>query len=175
MRSSLYFSLISSLLATFISGCRKDDKDDRVKICREGPLVYKSGTEFLTLTSAFTPNGDGINDAFIGRTNIPYDRLKIRIYQPDGTLLYESDDKGIVWIPSEAISDTYYQLFTETTILTDDSNELKRCSPLYVLRLSPDKRCIYNAKAEDTTAYVFPDQLLPDGSIWPTSYECIQF
>lgn len=163
------------LILACLCGCSKNKTTTNQKICGEGPLFYKSGDKFLNLVSAFTPDADGRNDVFYVMTNISRDSFTIRIYQPDGKMIFQSDTSQFSWTINDVKLREIYKFYVETTIKNRSSSDIIKCSPLFLLQTEKDKYCVVNAKAEDTSKYVFADQLLPDGRKWSTTNQCFKF
>jgi len=55
-----------------------------------------SGPPSMYIPSAFTPNGDGLNDSF-GAKSENIERFKMQIYNRWGELMFESDDISHWW------------------------------------------------------------------------------
>lgn len=170
MKIPILLIMIVSFSLSFVA-CKKDNPVE--KYCNEGPLFYKSGSKYLSLSSAVTPDGDGVNDIFVINTNMNSDSFGVRIYQPDGKLVFENDASKLYWDMADIGSKEIYQFYVETTIKSATSTDILKCAPLFLLKT--EHGCTVNARKEDTAKYVFADQLLPDGGKWPATNQCLKF
>lgn len=77
-----------TLIVTHVSGC----KDTVIKIIDVEPRVT------YYLPNAFTPNGDGLNDTFLGRGIMDGARgFSMQIYNRWGELVFQTSDPNIGW------------------------------------------------------------------------------
>lgn len=63
----------------------------------ESPIIEIYEQCRLVVPNIITPNGDGVNDLFVIRNNLDYDRISLQIYNRWGNLIYESDDYQDDW------------------------------------------------------------------------------
>jgi gliding motility-associated-like protein len=61
----------------------------------------------LFLPTAFSPNGDGINEEWPGPVDIPENGYELRIFDRWGTMLWATNDTGSKWTGNELPNDLY--------------------------------------------------------------------
>jgi gliding motility-associated-like protein len=77
-------------------------------------VSYSNWTEFevrardIKVPNVVTPNGDGVNDAFVIENLDFYINGKLKVFNRWGQLVYESSDYKNDWIPSALENGTYY-------------------------------------------------------------------
>jgi gliding motility-associated-like protein len=83
----------------------------------------------LFVPNAFTPNGDGQNDALYVRFQGSVDRLDFKIYNRWGELVFATDNKDIGWdgifqgkLQSTDVFGYYLELECDQEIITQQGN-----------------------------------------------------
>lgn len=157
--------LLFLALAILVTACGKGDSHDNHKI--DEPLTPKcEGSSHLrirnssfsyALPTAFTPNGDGINDAYRPEaTSANVTNYHIVIYDDVANkIVFESNSMNIIW---DGSGSTDYKHSVMLHFNDEFGNKVDTCTYLY--RLLSENGCAKVVLA-DTSKYVFPDQLDP--------------
>ena len=72
-----------------------DEYQPTVERSQEEPAVVEADEFFIP--TAFTPNGDGLNDLFKVQANFVPNTFEMSIFNRKGELLFLSQDMGIGW------------------------------------------------------------------------------
>lgn len=84
---------------------------------------FTSELEFVQVPSAFTPNGDGLNDCLHILHNVPLNKYYFTVFNRWGEKVYESEDPNECWDGSikngEHSLGTYYYYLKSTSICGD--------------------------------------------------------
>ena len=73
--------------------------------------IIKSKTPIIYFATAFTPDGDGLNDTFFPIGNIDNYSFQLLIYNRYGELIFESLNKNVPWCGKNAESGIYVYVF----------------------------------------------------------------
>ncbi len=76
----------------------------------------------LTLPTAFTPNGDGMNDVLFVKGG-PFKNLELRIYNEWGNLLFMSNSQAVGWDGTYNGQDQPGGVYTYTVVATDNADK----------------------------------------------------
>lgn len=161
--------LLSAVVAAGLQACHKDSGSAPL-LCKNNRFVYIKGDRFVALPTAFTPNGDGINDIFPVYTNLSYDSCSVRVLDVSGTEVYRYSAATPRWEGPEDPKNRLYQYYVEVSIKDADEGTIEACSPLFLLQHG-SKDCITNARREDSARYAFPIQFTGDLSLIPYNSE----
>lgn len=148
--------LLSPFLFT-VPSCSKKEKSKPEKLCSLGVLRYIDGYKFLCNPTAFSPNGDAVNDRFRPITNISPDSFSFRVMRPDGTIVFQSTAENYSWEVTDEKLKAVYEYYVETSIIKSETEVFTACSPLFILK-GPQGKCFTNARNEDKPRYRFEDQ-----------------
>lgn len=103
------------LLATNAQGCTDEAAHE---VCVEPPFT-------LWVPNAFTPNGDGFNDAFFAVTSVASPRIfELLIYNRWGQLVFRGDAPGAGWDGGDAPNDLYVWKLRIRDTLGDDHERM---------------------------------------------------
>ncbi|WP_299244458.1 gliding motility-associated C-terminal domain-containing protein [uncultured Aquimarina sp.] len=85
--------VVTSLI--FLISCNSDDNDNSLSCCGEDSLVVEtnnlSGDTQINIFNVITPNGDGVNDAFIIAGLAAYPNNSIKVFS-NNTLVFETNN-----------------------------------------------------------------------------------
>ena len=141
-----------SFLALFLCGCSKGNKDFTGHCASLSQDVLPPGDPArIYIASAFTPNGDGINDYFRPQLNSIVS-LEMKIYDKAGNNIYQTTVAE--WLPLFAPKGAelyYYRI----EALTASGKRVGQCGEVYALECLPRGRGL--------GSYTFEDQLTPSG------------
>ncbi|HTN45926.1 MAG TPA: gliding motility-associated C-terminal domain-containing protein [Flavipsychrobacter sp.] len=148
-----------------LNACGKDDSDHH-KI--DDPLTpkcegsshfrFRDSSFSYALPTAFTPNGDGINDGYRPEaTNADVTEYHIVIYDDVANkTVFESNSMNMIW---DGSGSTGYKHSVLLHFTDEFGNKVDTCTYLY--KLSSEEGCTKTIAA-DRAKYIFQDQLDPE-------------
>jgi len=160
--------LAAVLLAVGGAGCKKHHTDPNapmVALLRANctsPFKGHGNTSDIYLPTAFTPNGDGLNDSYnmacYGLVPGYFSSLSVNIFDTTGVLVYQSSGTALLaWDGidqnTHSIS-TKYKYYVSIKYTTSGNVSDSGYTYLYLL---PGRTCV-NAVWADTARYRFPNQ-----------------
>ena len=171
------FICLSLSILCFIlgAGCKKSSNNDPspfalslAKTCTK-PFVGHGDSSNIYLPTAFTPNGDGINDVYriLGESCLSpgyFLSFLLTVYDTTGALVYQSNHVSqIQWYGLDTATgklSTKYKFYVKISYTT--AGNITDSGGTYVYLLSTDtlKHCI-NRMHADTAKYQLPDQFDP--------------
>ena len=145
------------LVATTALSCGKDDENEITPKCHvsSGYFSFKDSSFVFALPTAFTPNGDGINDVYIpSSTSGNVTDYSLVIYNDqDNSKVFETNSMNLGW---NGIGGTGYKYSVMIHFKDEFGSVVDTCSYLYLLSSGPDG-CAKFIQA-DAGNYYFPDQ-----------------
>lgn len=158
--------LIKILVASiFLLNCCKPKNSIKLTHC-DNLITDTLGTNDsgrIYLPNAFTPNGDGVNDLFIPIT-VHISSIDFTIYDEMNNILFHTNTLGEGWANSPSPSNNTKYYFRIQAI-TSDNHKIGICGEVNSLK------CISTGMSLNN--FLFPDQLSPDGMIYPTNENVI--
>jgi gliding motility-associated-like protein len=113
----------------------------------------------IYLPSAFTPNGDGINDIFTPAAfNVK--SIIVRIYDDCDNMIYSSTSLYNPWAPQgdNTYNRTYYY---QVQAITNENHHIGLCGEFKSFRCMPNDAQLHG--------YIFSDQIGYDGAVYSTN------
>jgi len=162
-----FTSVLAGLM--IINGCTKPNivssgvsafADSLAKNCTQA-FVGPGDSGNYCLPTAFTPNGDGINDFYLiqGGGNGTFSSFNISIYRTTGALVYQMNSPATKWNGRNAsdslLSD--YKYYVTVKYTTTGNKTVNAWTYLYLLSTNTTKLCVNDVIA-DTANYKFPDE-----------------
>ena len=145
------------VVAATILSCGKDDENAVTPKCNinSGYFSFKDSSFVFALPTAFTPNGDGINDLYIpSATSGNVSDYSLVIYNDeDNSKVFETNSMNLGW---NGIGGTGYKYSVMIHFKDEFGSVVDTCSYLYLLSSGPDG-CAKFIQA-DAGNYYFPDQ-----------------
>lgn len=80
--------------------------------------------ESIAIPDAFTPNGDGVNDVFTILYTGNYNQIRMKIFNRDGSIVFESKEFAKGWDGKFNGKDQMAGTYTYFIVLSDDRTEL---------------------------------------------------
>lgn len=173
MRRSISYLLLVVLSVVAYTACKKKDKGpatdpnaalaDTLRATCTAPFTGHGDSSEVWLPTAFSPNGDGINDVYrpIQWTNSTanyFSSFSIKVYDTLANLVFSSTDIGSPgwdgWAPSTSAAGDKYKYYVRIKYTT--THGVKDSGSTYVFLLRGTS-CIA-AVAADTSKYRFPVQ-----------------
>ncbi len=163
------FIALGCLCVAAMTACKKKDNSQaefaqRLKSTCTAPFVGKGDTAKVYFPTAFTPNGDGINDVYGSVFNTTsFTSVTLNIYDTTGTLVHlGTATSGYFWDGFDkntgkvAAKYKYYIKIRYTTAgnVTDSGSTY-----VYVLTTDASRHCINRVPA-DSGRYQFPTQFI---------------
>ena len=177
MKKLFFFIVAASVVCILISGCKKN-KDSNAVIdnppadtlsafaqslatsCTHPFTGHGDSTTFY-LATAFTPNGDGINDVYgLMGMHQSFSSYQLIIYKTNGTKVFKTTASGTGWDGRDTTGAkcTDYKYYVKIKYTTPGSLSADTGTFLYLVPTDTVHGCV-NRVAADTTYYHFPDQL----------------
>lgn len=152
-------------LTIFLLNCCKPSNPVKLTYCDNliTDTLGTNDTGRIYLPNAFTPNGDGVNDLFIPLTkNIS--SINFTVYDASNNILFQTTTLGEGWwnIPAPSSNTKYY---FRIQAITSSNHKIGICGEVNSLKCIPVSMTLNN--------FLFPDQLSPDGIIYPTNENII--
>ena len=151
MKGKLLFFI---LITCFIAGCKKSNTSGQVNC--NGLVTDTAGTGDIGrvyMPTAFTPNGDGLNDLVRPHTqNIS--SLEFTVYDETNKIVFSSNTIGESWNTTAAVN-TSTQYYFRVQVTTMANHKIGLCGQLFKLTCLPS--------GFNKTMFRFEDQLTPDG------------
>jgi len=135
---------------------------DTLRAACTSPFEGHGDSSQVYLPTAFTPNGDGLNDVYrpigVGLTSSYFSSITLKIYDTSATLVYQSTGTAIpVWDGIDQnthVKSTKYMFYVQIKYTT--AGHITDSGSTYLYLLS-GTTCV-NAVAADTSKYRFSDQ-----------------
>jgi len=146
--------LLAAVAAVLVVSCNKEDDSPEVRVCRNtGAVTIDSGGSFFTLPSAFTPNGDGVNDFWSVYTdNVGAADFSLRV--TEGNIVrFTATDPFFQWRPTEFLQQRK-EFGVEVTYRARNGALIEACGKLTIPRQDSFFTC-----AENIDGLLFPDQV----------------
>lgn len=147
-----FTAIVAMLIA---AGCnRTDDTPTPGGTCpNNGPIVSDTGGSYLTLPDAFTPNGDGLNDAWVAFTdNIDTAGFSVRVLE-NGNVHFSTTDPYFQWLPGQYIGQRK-EFQVEASFRVRSGAQIEACGRLVIPKQDSFFTC-----AEDIGGLRFGDQV----------------
>ncbi len=125
------------------------------------PFTGPGDSSDYYLPTAFTPNGDGINDLYriIGK-NLNFSSFLMSIYDTTGTLVFQSKDASYSWNGKDTTTgkqSTKYKFYVEVAYTTTGNRSASAGTFLFLLATTTPPGCV-NIVKSDSSSYEFGDQ-----------------
>ena len=171
-----YLSLFILFFAVIMSCKKSNDKsntntnttntfaDSLRKTCTR-PFVGPADSSNFYLPTAFTPNGDGLDDVYnmIGyRSDSDFSSFLMTIYDTTGTLVFQTNSATRAWDGTDTTTgkqSTKYKFYVEIAYTTIGNKSVSAGTFLFLLSTNTTG-CI-NIVKSDSSGYEFPDQFNP--------------
>lgn len=169
MRKTTCCFLIACTLFAAISGCKKIKNAiqrlplaDTLRAACTAPFIGHGDSSDVYFPTAFTPNGDGLNDVY--RPLMKYNggqyfsSFSLKVYDTTANLVYESNDATMPWDGIDRtthVQSTKYKFYVKITYTTASRN-ITDSGSTYLYLLS-GTTCISRVPT-DTAKYQFPSQ-----------------
>ena len=171
-KNAAYFLLLCLCFTLYISCKKSSDKsntnttitntfaDSLRKSCTL-PFVGVGDSSNFYLATAFTPNGDGVNDLYkiIGKTSDIASFL-MTIYDTTGKLVFQTNNAARAWDGTDTSTgkqSTKYKFYVEVAYTTTGNKSASAGTFLFLLSTNITLGCINIVKA-DSSSYEFGDQ-----------------
>jgi len=175
-KTPVYLSMVVVAVCMYIS-CKKSSNDSNVstpfadslrKTCTQ-PFVGPGDSSDIYLPTAFTPNGDGINDLYriVGRNLFPtsFSSFLLTVYDTTGKLIFRSVDASVPWEGIDSTTgkvSTKYKFYVELAYNMLSGKSASKGTFLYLLTTDSAAHCV-NIRTADSSKYIFEDEF--DASI----------
>lgn len=150
VRNFLFFMFLALLFAN----CKKSNSPEQVNC--NALVTDTAGTGDngrVYMPTAFTPNGDGLNDLIRPHTqNIS--SIEFTIYDETNKIVFTSNTIGESWNTTAAVNTTT-QYYFRVQVITAANHRIGLCGQLFKLTCLPS--------GFNTNMFRFEDQLTPDG------------
>ena len=170
MKSTFGILLLSVLCFTLTMNCKKKSDnsnntpsafaDSLRRTCTQ-PFVGTSDSSDFYLPTAFTPNGDGIDDVYrILGNQSDIARFLLTIYDTTGTLVFRSTAASRAWDGTDTTTgklSTKYKFYVEIAYTTTGNKSVSAGTFLFLLSTNTSLGCLNIAPA-DSASYEFEDQ-----------------
>ncbi len=144
------------------------------------PFVGAGDSSHIYLPTAFTPDGNGLNDVYrvLGRELFPtsFSSFLMTVYDTTGKLMFRSTDPSEGWEGYDSVThkaSTKYKFYVELAYNMLSGKSASAGTFVYLLPTDPLAGCV-DIKIADSSTYIFEDQFdatIPGFNItWP-SYE----
>jgi gliding motility-associated-like protein len=155
MKKILLYSFIVIIVS---EGCKKNN--DHVTIHCDNLVndMVPGDQGAVFVASAFTPNGDGMNDLFRPVT-VQVSSIKVKVYDKNSNLVFQTDQPGVGWNPAPPLPRNikYYYRIEAVTI---NNSKIGLCGEVYPLTCIP---------GNVSNVLIFEDQITPFGFTGITS------
>jgi gliding motility-associated-like protein len=154
-----------SLLVTFSSiiflKCDKDKKEPIHVHCDNliNETVGPSDNAEISVATAFTPNSDGLNDAFHPITQ-GLQSVSIKVYDENSNLVFSSSQMNAAWLPATS-GQKKVKYYYRVEAVTQTQKNIGVCGEVVALQCLPANTPV--------GAYSFEDQYSGSGFTLPTS------
>jgi hypothetical protein len=154
--------ILPAMLAIALFSCGKKNKFE----C-DLQMVDKPANDSarLFIPTAFSPNGDGLNDRFFIQT-ADMKSIHWEVYNHDNEMLFSTSSLTEYWAPSMSFPDGLTLYYYKLEAVTKAGNKISRCGDLYAYTCMPKGFSIENI--------IFGDQYdpaAPEGYLHGTSAE----
>lgn len=166
------------IISGIVMGCKKSHNATTTQTgnlldsCKNVVVLKANDSTYFCLPTAFTPNGDGLNDYYFPIAANPgfFSGYEMYIYQSGtNTVVYHSTDIHGKWDGKDLTGKlcTAYKYDISLTVKYD-STTINTCSFLFLLPYNTSKGCA-TAQQSDIASYIFPDQIDPGSGQHPYS------
>jgi len=174
MKTSGVYILAICLWSLLHTACHKtsDNKNttttetfaDSLKQECTSPFSAAGDSANFYLATAFTPNGDGIDDTYglIG-TKLHFSNFTATVYDTTGTLVYETGNYAFQWDGTNMTTNkqsTMYKFYVLVKYTTTENKTGSAGTYLFLLSTNTTAGCVNEVKA-DSVKYEFGDQFIP--------------
>ena len=160
MKSCSQFFLLFAIL--IILSCQKTETTPKGPVHCDGLINQNFGIQddaLLLVPNAFTPNEDGLNDAF-GPVTRNVASYVMTIYDEQNQVVFTSDNHSLVWA-SHSTTTLNKKYLYKIQAITKESNYIGVCGEVYPLSCIP--------KGVPNDSLKFADQIdLDKGFVFPT-------
>ena len=165
--ASLFSTIvIAGTIGATIFGCSSKDKTTvtvppTADFKTKKALVYTDSAFVISLPTAFTPNGDGINDGYFPvSTHLTNTHFQLTISTLSGTVVYQSNDFSAAWNgkTTTGATATDYKYNVAISFSTLKGKNVDTSTYLYLVPTNKTTFCA-SFVPTDTAYYIFPDQL----------------
>jgi len=136
--------------------------DSLRKTCTQ-PFIGPGDSSNFYFATAFTPNGDGIDDLYrIIGTNLNFTGYLMTIYDTTGTLVFQANSATRAWDGTDTTTgkqSTKYKFYVEVKYTTAGNKSVSAGTFLFLLSTNTTG-CI-NIVKSDSSYYEFEDQFNP--------------
>lgn len=179
MQKSYSFLLLLSLCIVIYTstGCKKKSgnpnntntattfADSLRKSCTL-PFAGPGDSSGFYLATAFTPNGDGINDLYriVGKS-LNFTSFLMTVYDTTGTLVFRSNNAAHAWDGTDTATgrqSTKYKFYVEVAYTTSGNKSANAGTFVFLLSTNAASGCI-NTLIADSSRYEFGDQFSYSG------------
>ena len=136
-----------------LSGCSKDKLNGIP--CKDlvNETLPGSDPASVAVPTAFTPDGDGLNDYFRPLA-VNIQSLHMTIYDEAEKVIFESHDLNATWVPLFAVT-TYDRYYYRVEAVTAGNHKIGLCGEFFALGCLP--------KGKNLSHFSFEDQYTPNG------------
>lgn len=161
----VFYSGLLFVTTTFMA-CREKRMNNLIKDhCPARASILPQGDSAVILfPSAFTPNGDGLNDTWHPVFNQHITALEIRIIDLKGKLQFTGNDLNASWKPMNDANTGITRYIARVKATSTSGNVVDACMDVYTYYCTPKNAPI------DNSQLLFADQLDPNrpGNYLPT-------
>lgn len=156
------YILLLVIITLCVFSCAKKDK---FECSVQNQTAPADDSSVLFMPTAFSPNGDGLNDGFLVMAK-NVDSLHFEIYDLENNLIFQTDTLWKPWSPTLNISEGIQLFHYKLTAVSHQGYSYDRCGDFYAYRCLP--------KDFDASVLIFADQYdptAPEGYIKSASLE----
>ena len=168
MSNRMIFFLVLCSLGLLLAQCKKTTKatyvssalaDSLRSTCTQ-PFVGAGDSSSIYLPTAFSPNGDGVNDVYkIIGGGTTFRSFMMTVYDTTGKIVFQTTNPMENWTGKDTTTgklSTQYKFYVEVKYTTTGSKSVSGGTYVYLLAGSPSG-CVNDTPA-DTAKYEFSDQ-----------------
>lgn len=137
------------IILIFVSGCKKNN--DPVTIHCDNlinDVLPADDKGRIDVASAFTPNGDGLNDTFRPIAS-SIQSISVKVYDDDSKLVFNTQELNTGWyIPYQQIN-KFGKFYYRVEAVTLKGNKIGKCGEVYAFLCMPSNMSINNFSFED--------------------------
>jgi len=172
MKKTLILALAVVAIYGFATGCKKSDTgttpastDTLTAFAKNLALTCthafsaQGDSSIFALPTAFTPNGDGVNDVYHIMGLYPYfTTYQLTVYKINGTKVFQTTNAATSWQGTDTTGAkcTDYKYWVKIKYTTPDKS-VDTGTYLFLLPTNTAMSCV-NRVTADTASYKFPDQ-----------------
>jgi gliding motility-associated-like protein len=137
------------LILIVISACRKNSDNSVTIHCDNlmNEILPPGDNGKIAVASAFTPNGDGLNDVFRPITN-DIQSISIKVYDNNSNLVFQTLQPNIPWAPNNQIA-RFEKFYFRIEAVTMMSKKIGLCGEVYALSCYPSNNSRVTLSFED--------------------------